>query len=150
MLQELSEPTDKRMFVLAAALKAGYTIERLYELTNIDPWFLKKMASIVALQTKMETSDKLTLPMLIEAKKMGFSDKQIAACVSSTELNIRERRTQGILLHFESLRIQIVIIICYDHSFPHFWTMGEADRHSICRMACYYQLSLSYIQWQFS
>ena len=46
-LQELAQPTDKRMFVLAAALKAGYTIDRLYELTRIDKWFLHKMKNII-------------------------------------------------------------------------------------------------------
>ena len=46
-LQELEQPTDKRMFVLAAALKAGYTIDRLYELTRIDRWFLHKMKNII-------------------------------------------------------------------------------------------------------
>ena len=45
--QELEQPTDKRMFVLAAALKAGYTIDRLYELTRIDKWFLYKMKNII-------------------------------------------------------------------------------------------------------
>lgn len=44
--QELETPTDKRIFVLAAALRAGYSIERLYELTKIDRWFLHKMKNI--------------------------------------------------------------------------------------------------------
>ena len=41
--EELEKPTDKRMFVLAAALKKGYSIERLYQLTKIDRWFLVKV-----------------------------------------------------------------------------------------------------------
>ena len=43
----MSEPTDKRIFVVAAALKAGYSVERLYELTRIDPWFLTKLQNII-------------------------------------------------------------------------------------------------------
>lgn len=92
---ELSEPTDKRMFVLAAAIKAGYSVERLYKLTNIDPWFLHKMQGIIDLQNQLETCTTLTLPLLLQAKKMGFSDKQIASFVSSTELNVREKRSQS-------------------------------------------------------
>jgi len=93
--EELSAPTDKRMFVLAAAIKAGYSVERLYKLTNIDPWFLHKMFSIIDLQNQLESCASLTLPLLSQAKKMGFSDKQIATCVSSTELNIREKRSES-------------------------------------------------------
>ena len=40
---ELKEPTDKRMFVMAAAIKAGYTVDKLHDLTKIDPWFINKM-----------------------------------------------------------------------------------------------------------
>jgi len=53
-LQELSNPTDQRMFVLAAALKAGYTDDALYRLTKIDKWFLNKMRNIVNFHVKME------------------------------------------------------------------------------------------------
>ncbi|CAB3359447.1 Hypothetical predicted protein [Cloeon dipterum] len=92
--KELSEPTDKRMFVLAAAIKEGLSLETLNALTNIDPWFLHKMQAIIALQNELEQSTELTVPLLTRAKKMGFSDKQIASFVSSTELNIRQKRSQ--------------------------------------------------------
>lgn len=52
---ELSEPTDKRMFVLAAALREGFTIERLYELTKIDRWFLHKMKNIIKMGERLQT-----------------------------------------------------------------------------------------------
>lgn len=55
VLQELSNPTDQRMFVLAAALKAGYTDNVLYRLTKIDRWFLNKMRNIVNCHIQMET-----------------------------------------------------------------------------------------------
>lgn len=97
---ELKEPTDKRMYVLAAAIKDGYSVERLYKLTNIDPWFLHKMVGIIDLQNELEACNTLTLPLLSRAKKMGFSDKQIASFVSSTELNVREKRSQSRCLLF--------------------------------------------------
>ena len=53
--QALKNPTDQRMFVLAAALKQGYSTERLYDLTRIDQWFLYKFRSIVNFQVRMES-----------------------------------------------------------------------------------------------
>ena len=53
---ELREPTDKRIFVLAAAIKAGYAVERLYKLTKIDRWFLHKFKNIVDWHTRLENN----------------------------------------------------------------------------------------------
>ncbi|CAG9862225.1 unnamed protein product [Phyllotreta striolata] len=94
--EELKEPTDKRMFVLAAALKQNYTIEKLYELTKIDKWFLQKMKNIIDHTNLLETFDQhsLTDSTLLKAKQLGFSDKQIACAVKSTELAIRTQRQE--------------------------------------------------------
>lgn len=92
----LKEPTDKRIYVLAAAIKAGYTIEKLYELTQIDRWFLHKFANIIE-HLKVIESHKpgiLSEHVLRKAKKLGFSDKQIACAVQSTELAIRMQRQE--------------------------------------------------------
>ena len=51
--QELKEPTDKRILVVSAALKAGFSVEKLYELTKIDHWFLHKFKNIVDLNAKI-------------------------------------------------------------------------------------------------
>lgn len=92
---ELEQPTDKRMFVLAAAIKDGYTVDRLYELTKIDRWFLYKMVNIVKMQMHLEEQTHVTVEQLLEAKKLGFSDKQIASFVKSTELAIRKKREES-------------------------------------------------------
>lgn len=92
--EELEKPTDKRMFVLAAALKAGYTIDRLYDLTKIDQWFLQKMKNIIDFQILLESVCQLTYEALLKAKQLGFSDKQVASFVKSTELSIRKRREE--------------------------------------------------------
>lgn len=98
--EELEKPTDKRMFVLAASIKAGYTIDRLYELTKIDRWFLEKMKNIIDYYTILENTDhtKLLHDMLLDAKKIGFSDKQIAALVKSSELAVRLQRQEHHIL----------------------------------------------------
>ncbi|NXF40404.1 PYR1 protein, partial [Nyctibius bracteatus] len=93
---ELETPTDKRIFVLAAALRAGYSIERLYELTKIDRWFLHKMKNItdhaVLLESYREEQSTMPPAVLQRAKQLGFSDKQVALAVLSTELAVRKMR----------------------------------------------------------
>jgi hypothetical protein len=97
------------MFVLAAALKAKYTIERLYKLTNIDSWFLHKMAAIIETHNQLESVKNLDLPLLIQAKKLGFSDKQIAVCVSSTKLNIRDKRIKQGNVNYFALKTENIL-----------------------------------------
>jgi carbamoyl-phosphate synthase / aspartate carbamoyltransferase / dihydroorotase len=93
--EELTQATDRRMFVLAAALKNGYTIDKLYSLTNIDKWFLNKMKNIIELQTHVEQIDgNLETQVLLKAKKLGFSDKQLALFTKSTELAVRKNREE--------------------------------------------------------
>lgn len=95
--EELEKPTDKRMFVLAASIKAGYTINRLYELTKIDRWFLEKMKNIIDYYTILENTNytKKLRDVLLGAKQIGFSDKQIAAVVKSSELAVRIQRQEN-------------------------------------------------------
>lgn len=89
----MSAPTDKRIFILATALRQGYSVDRLFELTKIDRWFLHKFASII--QFFIDHSDPSLLQdrvLLRQAKRLGFSDKQIAACCDSIELEVRSSR----------------------------------------------------------
>ncbi|KAG8122929.1 hypothetical protein E2320_018351 [Naja naja] len=84
--EELETPTDKRIFVLAAALRAGYSIERLYELTKIDRWFLHKMKNIadhaLCLESYRQAEPGSMPPHVLKlAKQLGFSDKQVAQAV---------------------------------------------------------------------
>lgn len=69
--------------MVAAALWAGYSVERLYELTRIDRWFLHRMKRIVAHAQLLEKHRGQPLPphLLYQAKRLGFSDKQIALAV---------------------------------------------------------------------
>uniref|UniRef100_A0A8C2RGW7 carbamoyl-phosphate synthase (ammonia) n=1 Tax=Capra hircus TaxID=9925 RepID=A0A8C2RGW7_CAPHI len=93
---ELETPTDKRIFVVAAALWAGYSVDRLYELTRIDRWFLHRMKRIITHTQLLEQHRGQPLPpdLLHQAKRLGFSDKQIALAVLSTELAVRKLRQE--------------------------------------------------------
>ncbi|XP_042898576.1 multifunctional protein CAD isoform X2 [Parasteatoda tepidariorum] len=103
--EELEYPTDKRIFVVAAALKNNYSVERLHELTNIDSWFLYKMKNIIEYQVYLETLGEqvqakgvtvVTSDVMLKAKQLGFSDKHIAMCVKSSEYNIRKHRENAL------------------------------------------------------
>lgn len=93
---ELEKPTDKRMFVLAAAIKAGYSIDRLYELTKIDRWFLSKFKNIISYYDLLENLDqrKLSSSVLLGAKKHGFSDRQIAEAAKISDRLVRMQRNE--------------------------------------------------------
>ena len=78
---ELANPTDLRIFAIAQALEEGYDIQRIYDLTKIDPWFIGKLKNIVDYKAKLQSYNSLEeLPaeVLREAKVLGFSDFQIA------------------------------------------------------------------------
>lgn len=81
---ELANPTDLRIFAIAQALEEGYDIQRIYDLTKIDPWFIGKLKNIVDYKAKLQSYNSLEeLPaeVLCEAKVLGFSDFQIARFV---------------------------------------------------------------------
>ena len=80
----LSTPTDNRIFVIAEAMKRGYSVDRIHELTKIDRWFLYKLDNIMQTSRELEAYDSLdALPdeLLRQAKQQGFSDFQVARCV---------------------------------------------------------------------
>jgi carbamoyl-phosphate synthase large subunit len=82
--KELINPTDMRIFVIAAAMEKGYSVDKIYELTKIDRWFLYKLQNILIHQRLLEKYNSLgDLPDedLLKAKEMGFSDFQIARFV---------------------------------------------------------------------
>ncbi len=79
--KELSEPTDMRIFTIAKALTAGYSIDDVHNLTKIDKWFLNKLQNIIDIRTELlnyNSLDEINDDRLLNAKKKGFSDFQIA------------------------------------------------------------------------
>jgi carbamoyl-phosphate synthase large subunit len=107
--KELSEPTDKRVFLIAQALESGYSVEKIHELTKIDLWFLHKLARIKEIEKQLQAAKSLeTLAdeLLKDAKVAGFSDFQITRLVtkcSNDELDDQikvtraHRKSRGIL-----------------------------------------------------
>ena len=82
--EALREPTDRRIFVIAKAMLAGYTVDQIHALTKIDKWFLDKLENIVATHKALQSYDvceKIPVELLRTAKQQGFSDFQIARAV---------------------------------------------------------------------
>lgn len=80
----LREPTDRRIFVLSKALRQGYTVDSIHELTKIDKWFLYRLKGIIDTSealAKYDTVEKVPDELLLKAKKQGFSDFQVARAI---------------------------------------------------------------------
>ncbi|KAF9195090.1 hypothetical protein BGZ50_005155 [Haplosporangium sp. Z 11] len=94
---ELRNPSDQRVFAIANAMHQGYSVDRIWELTNIDKWFLNKLQNIVRLEKTLCNFSATDVPvnMLRSAKQLGFSDRQIASAISSNELSVRRLRTDA-------------------------------------------------------
>jgi carbamoyl-phosphate synthase large subunit len=94
---KLSHPNDSILYFVAIALKAGFTVERIYNLSSIDPWFIEKIHKIVLMEEKLE-KEELGKSLLWEAKKIGFSDIQIGRAKNKTPDEIRKlRKDNGIV-----------------------------------------------------
>ncbi len=94
--KELREPTEEHIFALAEAFRQGWSVEKVQRLTHIDAWFLYKIHRVVQLGEEIARYPLPELPpeLLREAKRSGFSDKQIALLSGSDQAAVRERREQ--------------------------------------------------------
>ncbi|MCD8136829.1 MAG: carbamoyl-phosphate synthase (glutamine-hydrolyzing) large subunit [Parabacteroides gordonii] len=90
----LNEPTDRRIFVISKAFRAGYTIDQIHDLTKIDKWFLQKLYNIIRTAGALESFNKITdIPddLFRLAKVQGFSDFQIARAIFKDKMEDGER-----------------------------------------------------------
>lgn len=92
----LANPTDRRWLAVGQAMfHEGYSVDRIHELSKIDKWFLYKLQNIVDCTNELKDIGSLfglKKEIIMKAKKLGFSDKQIALAVNSTEDEVRARR----------------------------------------------------------
>ena len=105
---ELANPTDLRIFAIAQALEEGYDIQRIYDLTKIDPWFIGKLKNIVDYKIKLQSYNSLEeLPaeVLKGAKVLGFSDFQIARFVLKPSSGIMEKENLAVRAYRKKLGI---------------------------------------------
>lgn len=97
----IANPTDERLFKLVKALKMGFSIEEIYELSGVDPFFLQKIQNIISMEAKLrliKLKDSIAKELVREAKRLGFSDEQIAVCTGASEPEVRQfRKIAGII-----------------------------------------------------
>ncbi|MFZ4394044.1 MAG: carbamoyl-phosphate synthase large subunit [Kiritimatiellia bacterium] len=89
----------KRLFYLHAAFRRGWSVERLHELSAIDPWFLRQMEELAAFEDEIRSAGSLAglaqqRPLLLQAKQFGYSDRQIAWLLQTKEDAVRALRLQ--------------------------------------------------------
>ncbi|HBY17022.1 MAG TPA: carbamoyl phosphate synthase large subunit [Porphyromonadaceae bacterium] len=90
--KSLSEPTDKRIFVIEEAFRRGYTVDRIHELTKIDRWFLQKLHTVFDTCRELESLsslEEISDELMKRAKSQGFSDFQIGRALWGEEMNRR-------------------------------------------------------------
>ncbi|KAL3454361.1 hypothetical protein BJX65DRAFT_315637 [Aspergillus insuetus] len=94
---ELQTPSDQRLFAIANAMAAGYSVNDIWELTRIDKWFLSRLKGLSDFGKLMTSynSSTVTAPLLRQAKQLGFSDRQLAKFLSSNELAVRRMRVEA-------------------------------------------------------
>jgi carbamoyl-phosphate synthase/aspartate carbamoyltransferase len=95
--QELQTPSDQRLFAIANAMAAGYTVDKIWEMTKIDKWFLHRLKGLSDFGRLMTKFDAKTVPrpLFVKAKQLGFADAQLAKFWGSTDGEVRTSR----LLH---------------------------------------------------
>jgi len=99
----LSNPDDFILYYVAAALRKGISVEKIYKLTWIDPWFIHKIKNIVDAEQKLK-ENQLDAKLLREVKKLGFSDKQIGRATSKDPYDIRMmRKNSGIVPYVKQI-----------------------------------------------
>ncbi|KAL8750230.1 MAG: hypothetical protein Q9184_006497, partial [Pyrenodesmia sp. 2 TL-2023] len=94
---ELQTPSDQRLFAIANAMHSGYSVEKIWELTQIDKWFLHRLKGLSDFEKFMTTFSANTVPstLIRQAKRLGFSDRQLAKFWSSNELAVRRLRVEA-------------------------------------------------------
>ncbi|RLK50840.1 carbamoyl-phosphate synthase large subunit [Alkalispirillum mobile] len=94
--QELRQPSPERLLYVADAFRAGFTLEQLFDLTWIDPWFLAQLEDLVAVEQALRNGGLKSLDRdrLFELKQKGFSDSRLAKLLGVREADVRARRQQ--------------------------------------------------------
>ena len=104
---KLARPNSERVWYIRYAIKSGMSLEKIHEITHIDPWFLDHLFQLVEIEDEIRACDLLpsmSSELMRRAKQAGFSDRQIATLTDSTEMEVREDRVRrGIVATFKSV-----------------------------------------------
>lgn len=125
--ERLKNADDERMFIVAEAFNRGFTIDDIWQITRIDKYFLKKMKNIIDFAIRLKSAE-LTSDLLRDAKKIGFSDSEIAHLQGLTEGEVRNmRKEQGIIPTYK------LVDTCaaeFDAVTPYFYSCYEEENEA--------------------
>lgn len=126
----LQEPTDERIFAIAEAIKQGFSITKIYELTHIDRWFIYKIQNIVRIEKQLaQTGRRIPADLLKTAKKAGFSDEQIAIITQQNPADIAKLREEYQL--FPKIRQIDTLAAEYPAKTNYLYLTYHADKHDL-------------------
>ena len=124
----LKEADDERIFIVAEAFTRGFSIEEIWEITRIDKYFLKKIKNIIDFSLRLKVRE-LDAETLKEAKKLGFSDSEIAVIKGLKEVDVRSlRREMGIMPTYK------LVDTCaaeFDAKTPYFYSCYEDENEAL-------------------
>ncbi|HEX5696234.1 MAG TPA: carbamoyl-phosphate synthase large subunit, partial [Acidimicrobiia bacterium] len=104
LARSVAEPRPARIFAVGEALRRDWGVDRVSALSSIDPWFVDQIAEIVELRTEIETAGPTDVELLRQAKRFGFSDRQLAHLWGGTEQEVREQRlAAGIVRSYKTV-----------------------------------------------
>ncbi|KAH9984927.1 carbamoyl-phosphate synth [Russula vinacea] len=100
--EELVNPTDKRIFAISTAFCRGYSVDKIWQMTNIDKWFLTKLKNIFNMEQRLSTMNisSISPDLLRQSKQLGFSDRQLSVCLGTNELAVRRLREEHSIFPF--------------------------------------------------
>jgi carbamoyl-phosphate synthase large subunit len=134
--QLLSRPNEQRVFAVRLAMKAGFTIDEIYDLTGIDPWFLRNMADLIEIESRIVAAKSLegaSKELFREVKRNGYSDAQLAHMWNSTEVAVRaKRKSLGVAATFK------LVDTCaaeFEAFTPYFYSSYEDEDEAAPRMS---------------
>ncbi len=130
ILKNIDRQDDERMFFVAEAIRKSVSLDQIHERTKIDLWFLTKFKKIIALEEQLKTLKikQLTKPLLLKAKRMGFSDNAIAKWLCVSEGDIRKKRLKFGLK--PSYKIVDTCAAEFDAVSPYFYSTYETENEA--------------------
>ncbi|MFI4877191.1 MAG: carbamoyl-phosphate synthase large subunit, partial [Blastopirellula sp. JB062] len=125
---KLSTPNAERPWYLRYAIKAGMTLEQIFNLTFIDPWFIDQMQQLVEMEDELAAIGSLSgisAEQMKTAKQFGFSDRQLATLLGCSELEVRQHRKQlGVVATYKSVDTCAAEFEAYT---PYFYSTYEEE-----------------------
>jgi carbamoyl-phosphate synthase large subunit len=100
LIRQLEEPTDRLLFCIAEALRRGYSVKKVAQLSSVDPFFIIKIANIVSIEKRLR-KEPLDADLLLKAKQLGYADEEIARLTKQQPEEVRrQRKSLGLIANF--------------------------------------------------